>query len=237
MTRLGGTSLAERRPWMPLAWLLGAQGLLAVVVVPVLLNQAPRLREIQGLVLWPGDLPPTPWILKVADVAWPLLFAASAFLWLWLQYRAQAMLSAIGVRNARFDPAWAVMWWFVPVANLVYPALAVGELLHGAKVGPGRSAGRLPARVLVRVLLWWLPLLAGLVAGGIGMQMRAMYTTGSTYLVAPDVPSAANRLLIIASIAFACAAPFAIAIVLRVGRLLAAWGAGAIEVPGRPDAP
>lgn len=61
---------------------------------------------------------------------------AAGLAWLLWQHRAHANLRALGVPGLRFSPGWAVGWWFVPLANLVMPYLAVRELWRASTAGP-----------------------------------------------------------------------------------------------------
>jgi hypothetical protein len=217
-----------------LVWLLGAQCVVAAATAPALLQEARRLDAVEESVWWTEELPAEPWIVSGAEIVWPALFVATMLLWFVWQYRGHTVLVAAGVRRLRFTPTWAVLWWFIPVANMGYPPSVTGELLRGAKAGPERRADEIRASPFV--LPWWIALLVGLVAGGVGWQLRVAYRGAMGIEIEPGVIAAGDRTLIVASIALAIAAPLAIAIVLRVERLLGGWSADAISSPTRPDA-
>ena len=57
-----------------------------------------------------------------------------------------------------FTPAWAVVWWFVPVANFVTPFMVMLELHNASRTPNGWSHKNWP----VLAVLWWGATLAGL---------------------------------------------------------------------------
>lgn len=81
----------------------------------------------------------------VAVTSW--LVAASLFL-RWLVRARDGIESSPGAAPPRYKRGWAVAGWFLPVANLVLPALVVDEVAHASGV---RRAGLL-------VWSWWLAL-------------------------------------------------------------------------------
>ncbi|HXF57452.1 MAG TPA: DUF4328 domain-containing protein [Actinomycetota bacterium] len=68
-----------------------------------------------------------------------LALLAAGLAWLLWQHRAHANLWALGVPGLRFSPGWAVGWWFVPLANLVMPYLAVRELRRASTARSPRA--------------------------------------------------------------------------------------------------
>jgi len=227
-------SLPRGRLSTILVWLLGAQCVVAAATVPALLQEASQLDLVNESVWWTDELPDEHWVLSTAEIVWPLLFTATMVLWLVWQYRGQATLVSAGVDGLRFTPTWAVLWWFIPFANLGYPASVTGELLRGAEVGPGSRANEMPSSALV--LPWWVPLMVGLVTASVGMQLRTAYRSVRGIRIDPGLIATGDRALVASSIALAIAAPLAIAIVLRVERLMSRWSADAIASPARPDA-
>ena len=78
----------------------------------------------------------------MGTVVWiaSLVSTGTAICWLIWQHRAQANVWAIpSPVKPDTTPGWAVGWWFVPVANLVMPFLAVRELSRRS-AGSQRSA-------------------------------------------------------------------------------------------------
>lgn len=82
-----------------------------------------------------------------------------AFL-MWV-YRAYANVRAMSGRKVDASPAWAVVCWFIPVANLVMPYRVVAEIAEKSS-GPEHP----PMKTLVRG--WWLAFVAVGVASWFG---------------------------------------------------------------------
>jgi S1-C subfamily serine protease len=74
-----------------------------------------------------------------------LIIAAIAFC-VWI-HRAYRNLPAIGGHDLKFNPAQAVWWWFVPVANYWQPYRVVREIWQ--RSGPAGTRTRL-------VVAWWI---------------------------------------------------------------------------------
>lgn len=55
-----------------------------------------------------------------------------AVLFVTWMFRAAKNNEALGRTNARFGPGWAIGAWFVPIANLVMPALVMQDLWRGS---------------------------------------------------------------------------------------------------------
>jgi hypothetical protein len=208
--------------------------MISLGAIPSLVREANRLDGIPPPIWW-SEMPPEPWVLRVAEIVWPVLFVVTAGVWLAFQYRAHALVWAAPVRWLRYTPSWAVLWWFIPLANLGAPAQVISELLRGVRAGPGSTAERGSTPWLV--VMWWPPFVFALVTATIGMQVRTMVATSLPFTyVDPGWIATADRVLVASSIGFALAAPSAIAIVVRVRRSIDAWPADRLEAPRRPDA-
>ena len=84
-----------------------------------------------------------------------LVVAASAVLfltWLWRSVKNQEWLGRSG---APISPLWSVLWWFIPIANLFMPRLAIQELWRSSAPGtcPGTEWRAGPRSGLIDV--WW----------------------------------------------------------------------------------
>jgi hypothetical protein len=86
-------------------------------------------------------------------------------------YRANANARALGATGLQFTPAWAVGWFFVPVANLVKPFDAVKEIWRASAHPP--AWWRQPAPTSLG--WWWFFLLLAIFAGNVAprLSMRA----------------------------------------------------------------
>lgn len=66
-------------------------------------------------------------------------------------YRAQHNLRRLGAEHLRFGPVWAIVWWFVPLANQVVPYLMLLELSRASQ-RPRRWA---LVKAHASVYFWW----------------------------------------------------------------------------------
>ncbi len=109
-------------------------------------------------------------------ILWGIVVVATIVLWLVWQHRAQSNLRALGAANLRFSPGWAVGWWFVPFANVVFPYLTLRELLKASDPIAGAvdwGARRTPALLG----FWWAASLARIVASSIASVIGRHATT------------------------------------------------------------
>jgi hypothetical protein len=74
---------------------------------------------------------------------------AAEILWLFWQHRATENLWARGYQGLRVRPGWAVGWWFVPIANLFMPCVAMLELDRRS------TPDGMPRRASPLVGVWW----------------------------------------------------------------------------------
>ncbi|MFE9581445.1 DUF4328 domain-containing protein [Nocardia sp. NPDC006044] len=140
----------------------------AVAVGPALIALAsprnPLVRHISGPFggyPWPDDPAVDTWIpltlLGVAIWVVTLISAGVLFVcWLWRVRVHSGRMSRAGTHM--LEQGWVIAAWFVPVANLVLPALVVGDVygasrqyVHAAATG---------ANVSPLVVCWWLSWLA-----------------------------------------------------------------------------
>jgi hypothetical protein len=135
--------------------------------------------------------------------------------WLVWQARAHRALRGQAVQGLRFSPLSGVLWWFVPVANLVMPYRAVKELATAGAASGARSKGT--ARMLL--WSWWVPWLGQLcVAEAIFFSPR---NTVSTVLVG------------VSEVCVLLALPGAVAAVRGITRRLEAPAVDAGQLPLR----
>lgn len=101
---------------------------------------------------YPGAIGAVVWVGSLA-------FLATAVCWLVWQVRAHENVWAVpGLPAPTHKPGMAVIWWFIPFANLVMPYVCVREL---STVSAAR-AGSTPRRGLP--VVWWVLFLAAVVA-------------------------------------------------------------------------
>ena len=115
-------------------------------------------------------------LLQLAQL---LLFLAAAIAFLCWLYRASANAHALGATDLIVKPGWSVGWFFVPLANLAMPYVAVRDLWKASARPRDWQAERAPAAIA----LWWaLWLLTG-ISGAAGFRLASDYD--------PDMASAA----------------------------------------------
>ena len=101
----------------------------------------------------------------MGTVVWiaSLVSTGTVICWLVWQHRAQANVWAIpSPVKPDITPGWAVGWWFVPVANLVMPFLAVRELSRRSADAAGST------RSALILWAWWLCWVGAMVIAAIG---------------------------------------------------------------------
>jgi hypothetical protein len=129
------------------------------------------------------------------------VMAACAALFLGWLHRVVANGPALGARELRYTPGWAVGWWFVPVLNLVRPFQVVAEAWILSARDPSPSLGvLLPA--------WW-----GLFILGNVVSRFLVVRTGSD-----DVTALRNAAIIdiVASMVLIAAALLCVVMVRRL---------------------
>jgi hypothetical protein len=190
-----------------------------------------------------GHLVSTPWFrasrsfpYRLVSGIGSLVGIASTVLWLFWQHRATGNLWARRLPDLRITPAWAVGWWFIPVASLVAPIVAMWELdrrsVHGGRGG--------------RIALltgWW----GAFLIGQLGWLVAFFAVFGSfvSAIVADagrprtiDLTSTIHGMapwLLATSLVYGLAAVLASLVVDRIDRAQTAVFVEATAPPPRPD--
>lgn len=113
------------------------------------------------------------------------IVAAVAFLrWLYL---AAGNARALGAEDMMVGPGWAVVWYFVPVFNLVMPFIAMRELWKASAHPKDWQAAAAP----FVLPLWWGCWIASNVLGGVAFRLafeqdEAMRSAADTFSAASD---------------------------------------------------
>jgi hypothetical protein len=158
--------------------------------------------------------------------------------WLAWQYRAASLLAALGTPT-RHTPQWAILWWFVPVADLWMPAVTNAELVRASRGSAGRIAG------VWLVWAWWVIFVVGWLAYVAGHAVRQValgagswgVARGPTVFPPDDVVARVRYGSIVAgsgAVMLVVAAPLALLVMRHVTRRLAELVPDAS--PARPDA-
>ena len=95
---------------------------------------------------------------------WALLLAAVnvVLLLTWL-FLATRFIAPKATPALTFTPAWAVVWWFIPIANVIAPFMVMLELHNASRKPEGWSHKPWP----LLAVLWWGATLAGLVIAAV----------------------------------------------------------------------
>jgi hypothetical protein len=177
--------------------------------------------------------PPLRWLVTVEVV----LGVIAALCWLVWQAQATENQWAAG-RPTVIGPAWAVLWWFVPVAQMWQPVVAVRQLLRMS--APADAGGD-----TALVATWWTLFLLGSVLRCVGFLLligtafaRLEYGAAATLRASDVTPGL--WVSAVGAVSFALAAWPAITIVRRVDRRQAAPGGDRADAPPslappRPD--
>jgi hypothetical protein len=96
------------------------------------------------------------------------LYVATAVVFLRWLHRSYANLVALGARELRFSPRWAVGYWFVPIVNLVRPKQTMDELWRQTTTPDGR-----PKEGTWLTMFWWGAFLVGGVTTRVGTNIHA----------------------------------------------------------------
>lgn len=89
--------------------------------------------------------------------------------WTW---RANANARALGAAGMRFSPTWSVGWYFVPVANLVVPYLAMREIWRASADPPDWRSGTIPWFLP----FWWIALLLTGACANLALRLSSTAT-------------------------------------------------------------
>jgi hypothetical protein len=122
-----------------------------------------------------------------------------AAVWTW---RSAKNAIALGRTGARLSPGWAAAGWFIPVASLVMPYLAVQDLWRASDPAAARGSGWRQAPGAAAVTWWWVVHLAGSLVtfGATGLAVGGKIGAGrtETLLDVGHVITAVGALLMVA---------------------------------------
>jgi hypothetical protein len=108
----------------------------------------------------------------IFTLAFWLYYITAIFVLMWV-HRAHRNLPALGARELRFTPRWAVGWFFVPFMNFVRPFQAVKEICKASDPEVGDPSGtRWKANAAPTILgFWWAAWTIGWVAGNVSARL------------------------------------------------------------------
>lgn len=100
-------------------------------------------------------------IVLICGVTGVVSFAISAVLWFVWLVRCNRNLRAFGFEHLQFSPAGAVLWWFVPLANLLRPFQVMRELWQGSRAAVDGRLSLFGRPMPAAIVLWWATLMIG----------------------------------------------------------------------------
>ena len=108
------------------------------------------------------------------DMAVGILAGLVCLAWL---YRVHTNLPALGARNLRFTPEWAVGLWFIPLAHLYYPYHVMREIWRESDPGGGEES-QLQLGAPGALIGWWWALVVWAILFGFYYPFWAKVTEG-----------------------------------------------------------
>ncbi len=127
------------------AWMVFALSLLSVVMIALaLVNNASMSEATEADFMLAG-------LMGLVTLANNAVFLGSVIPVLLWTYTAHANLRAAGMQGLNFSPGWATFSFFVPVANLYVPFVAMRELANRSAGEPEEFAGS----SVDNVSSWW----------------------------------------------------------------------------------
>jgi hypothetical protein len=120
-----------------------------------------------------------------------VLYIVTGIVFLTWIYRANSNARALGAKDMRFTPGWAVGWYFVPIMSLWKPFQAMREIWQ-ASAQPGNWQSVQPPPLLG---WWWTLYLGAQILAQIGFQLSksidsvASAMRASAFITASDIVS------------------------------------------------
>lgn len=187
--------------------LAAAAYVVALIIAIVALAWAEYRRQIGYIEL--GDPKMVPFVIAgLAIIAGLVTFIVAMIAFLLWFHKAIANLHAVGLAGLRARPVWSGASFFVPVAQLFVPFLAMRELWnrsHGEDEYQSRTG-------VTQVAIWWMSFVTG--------SLLVFFVTGLGLfnLVSPVKfisPSLLNLSLMLSGLVFWCVAAAGLVVILR----------------------
>lgn len=143
---------------LALYWLLGIGIVLSIAAIVSGAFEARLLLKIESGGFWTdAEIDANDTRQFIVGIAQLLLFIVTGIVWLVWFSRAYKNLPALGARNLRFKPGWAIGSWFVPFLNLVRPKAMTDDTWRASDpTAPAIQEGPYKGRRVSPVLhAWW----------------------------------------------------------------------------------
>jgi hypothetical protein len=170
----GGGGYGPVYQYSPLGWktTASALGIIGMVVLPPIqttlaLAMGDALKNPQpenlGIILLSGLVGLLQMVVSICTYV---------FFLMWM-YHAAKNVRAFGQQLLTITPGWAVGWWFIPIASIWMPFVAMREIWKASdpeSVGPSAQRQWMSAPVPAKLGIWWATyILNGFVAMGIAL--------------------------------------------------------------------
>ncbi len=171
----------------------------------------------------------TTWVLSkgmlaVATVADQLLrpvmllgLLAGVVCLVWI-YRAYSNLPALGARDLKFTPEWAVGWWFMPFLHFFRPYQVMHELWHASDPGTSDEAAK-QVGAPATLLGWWWAFFVGSLILRFYYPYWAKVTAGTVFGTKITADPELFYVEATAATLNICAAVLAIVVILMIDRM------------------
>ncbi len=138
--------------WVSLSYVLSS-----IVTMVAVFSTAAHVQILERVTV--GDVVP-PSLAQISDTRERFVaglqvgvYGVSCVLFLVWIYRVNRNARSLGANGMKYSPAWSVLWFFIPAANLVMPYLVIREIW---KASNARAADEWRMRPVSPVLtIWW----------------------------------------------------------------------------------
>jgi hypothetical protein len=146
---------------------------------------------------------------RIAQVQFGLILL-TGIAWLLWQSLAHRSERGIGLRHSKFPPRDAVLWWFIPIGQLIMPKRVMDEIWRGSDPGlRGDEPNFASLHVDPLVHIWWF----AWIAGTVGNRLAHYAYDRANTLGSAEI---AIRAYMAAEVALMLAGALGILVVLRI---------------------
>ena len=87
-----------------------------------------------------------------------IVFIVAAVMFLRWQVRCSMNLQPLGMENQKYSPSIGVVWWCIPLVNLVLPYMVISEIRRGShpNAKPAGKPGQPGVPKSLILLPWWI---------------------------------------------------------------------------------
>jgi len=186
-------SAATRARW--LLWLLVANAVGSIVAVGISLWGKTLIGDFESGAATIADLDRFDSVHGLIGLAQTILFLAAGIAWLAWSSRTIDNEDALGIGPSKVGPLMAMVWWFVPLANLVMVPATHADMYRRYHRGVGASAAIVYAWFLLYLVNNLVTSIAGLI--WVGADDLAEVQSGLDLWIASDLATAVAAIVAI----------------------------------------